>query len=162
MSCCCGTALEGHRHLGTSIIDPERVEDDPSIQTGRRTTSKRKRGGITHSIMALRLSGIGRRLPLGMKEELQRRAYWQEIVRIRTDKDGKRRHEDPSRVVRRFQDQRRSDGESLLELNFYNDRHEKAWMKRQRLKLKRQYESDKKHVMDLAKYIQFVQDNKTK
>jgi hypothetical protein len=110
--------------------------------------------------MALRLTG--RRLSAPFKEELQRRAYWQEIVRIQTDKDGKKRHEDPERVVRRFQMQRRSDGEALLDVHIFNDKHEKAWMRRKRLDEKRRYDFDRKHVMDLAKYIQFVQDNKDK
>jgi hypothetical protein len=113
--------------------------------------------------MALRLTG--RRLSTHLQNtdmNIQRRTLWQEIVRIRSDKDGKRRHEDPERVVHRFQEQRRSDGESLLDLHFYNDKHEKAWMRRKRLTDKRRYEFDKKHVMDLAKYIQFVQDNKDK
>jgi hypothetical protein len=65
-------------------------------------------------------------------------------------------------VVKRFQEQRRSDGEGLLNMHIYNDRHEKAWMKRKRLDEKRRYDFDKDHVMDLAKYIQFVQDNKEK
>jgi len=90
------------------------------------------------------------------------RSYWQEIIKIRKDKEGKNRHEDPERVVKRFQEQRRSDGESLLDLYFYNEKHEKAWMKRKRLNDQRRYEFDKKHVMDLAKYIQFVQDNSKK
>ena len=91
-----------------------------------------------------------------------RRSFWQEIIKIRTDKEGKRRHEDPDRVIKRFQEQRRSDGESLLDLHFYNEKHEKAWMKRKRMNDQRRYEFDKKHVMDLAKYIQFVQDNSKK
>ena len=91
------------------------------------------------------------------------RAYWQEVIRVRRDKKtGKFKHEDPERVVKRFQEQRRSDGESLLDLHNYNDKHEKPWMKKKRLAEKRRYEFDKKHVMDLAKYIQFVQDNKEK
>ena len=104
----------------------------------------------------------GRRLAAPFKEELQRRAYWQEIIRIRKDKDGKQRHEDPAKVIRRFQEQRRSDGEALLDLHFYNDRHEKAWMKRKRLAEKRRYDFDKKHVNELVSYIKFVQENKDK
>lgn len=112
--------------------------------------------------MALRFAGRRFSTPL-LKEELQRRAYWQEIVRIRTDKNGKRKHEDPERVADRFREQRRSDGEVLLDLHLYNDRHEKSWMRRKRLADKRRYDFDKKHVMDLAKYIQFVQkDDKEK
>lgn len=88
-----------------------------------------------------------------------RRSLWQEVIRIRTNKEGKKTHEDPERVVKRFQEQRRSDGASLLDLHFYNEKHEKAWMKRKRLADQRRYQFDKKHVMELAKYIQFVQDN---
>jgi hypothetical protein len=94
--------------------------------------------------------------------DIVHRSFWQEIIKIRVDKEGKRRHEDPDRVIKRFQEQRRSDGESLLDLHFYNDKHEKAWMKRKRLNDQKRYEFDKKHVMDLAKYIQFVQDNSQK
>lgn len=111
-------------------------------------------------IMALMISK--RALATPVAQGIQRRALWQEIVRIRTNPGGKKTHEDPERVVRRFQEQRRSDGESLLDLHFYNERHEKAWMKRKRLDDQRRYEFDKNHVMDLAKYIQFVQDNTTK
>lgn len=113
--------------------------------------------------MALRLKSLFQRaLAAPVQKDVLRRSLWQEIVRIRTDKDGKKRHEDPERVVKRFQEQRRSDGESLLDLHFYNDKHEKAWMKRKRKDDQRRYEFDKKHVMDLAKYIQFVQDNSQK
>jgi hypothetical protein len=113
--------------------------------------------------MSVRLTtGTGTRLSMPVKEALQRRGYWQEVVRVRRDKDGKIKHEDPERVVKRFQEQRRSDGEGLLNMHIYNDRHEKAWMKRKRLDEKRRYDFDKDHVMDLAKYIQFVQDNKEK
>ena len=93
------------------------------------------------------------------------RGYWQEVIRVKRDRrDGnKLKHEDPERVVKRFQEQRRgSDGEGLLDLHMYNDRHEKPWMKKKRLAEKRRYDFDKNHVMDLAKYIQFVQDNKEK
>jgi hypothetical protein len=113
--------------------------------------------------MALRVAtttaAAGIRLPFPVKEALQNRAYWQEVVRVRRNKDGKRKHEDPERVVKRFQEQRRGDGEGLLNLHVYNDKHEKAWMKRKRMAEKRRYDFDKNHVMDLAKYIQFVQDN---
>ena len=69
-------------------------------------------------------------------------------------------HEDPEQIVRRHTDETRADGEALLDLMFYNDRHEKAWKKRQRLKETKRYEFDKKHVNDLAKYIAFVKDHK--
>mmetsp|Transcript_83076 Transcript_83076/g.240424 ORF Transcript_83076/g.240424 Transcript_83076/m.240424 type:complete len:114 (+) Transcript_83076:86-427(+) len=95
-------------------------------------------------------------------KDIARRSYWQEVIKYRVDADGKKRYEDPERVIKRFQEQRRSDGQSLLDLHFYNDKHEKAWMKRKRLDDQRRYEFDKKHVMDLAKYIQFVQDNSQK
>lgn len=68
-------------------------------------------------------------------------------------------HEDPEVVCRRHTDETRSDGESLLDLMFFNDRHEKAWKRRQRLKATKRYEFDKKHVNDLAKYITFVKDH---
>jgi hypothetical protein len=71
-------------------------------------------------------------------------------------------HEDPEQVVRRHTDETRSDGEPLLDLMFYNDRHEKAWRKRQRLQANKRYEFDKKHVNDLAKYIAFVKDHEEK
>jgi len=113
--------------------------------------------------MALLLrSSVQRMVAAPVPRDIFRRSLWQEIIQIRIGKDGKKRHEDPERVVRRFQEQRRSDGESLLDLHFYNDKHEKAWMKRKRLDDQRRYEFDKKHVMDLAKYIQFVQDNSPK
>mmetsp|Transcript_30715 Transcript_30715/g.57502 ORF Transcript_30715/g.57502 Transcript_30715/m.57502 type:complete len:136 (-) Transcript_30715:290-697(-) len=92
----------------------------------------------------------------------QSASYWMDVVRVKTDKNGRRRHEDPERVVMRHREERRSDGEALLDLHFYNDRHEKNWMRRKRLQDKRRYEFDKKHVTDLAKYIAFVQDNKAK
>ncbi|VEU35925.1 unnamed protein product [Pseudo-nitzschia multistriata] len=103
----------------------------------------------------------------------QRRSFWMDVVRIKKqsprrsfkDKnDGssssnqKMAHEDPEMVVRRHTDEVRADGENLLDLMFYNDRHEKAWMKRKRMQNLRRYEFDKKHVTDLAKYIAFVQD----
>ncbi|CAJ1954682.1 unnamed protein product [Cylindrotheca closterium] len=113
--------------------------------------------------MALRLAAT-KRIPNNtiIALEQQQRGYWQEVVRVRRDRKGKVKHEDPGLVVNRFQEQRRSDGEGLLALHSYNDKHEKAWMKRKRLQEKRRYDFDKKHVMDLAKYIQFVQDNKGK
>eukprot|EP00529_Nitzschia_sp_RCC80_P037419 CAMPEP_0113488800 /NCGR_PEP_ID=MMETSP0014_2-20120614/26204_1 /TAXON_ID=2857 /ORGANISM="Nitzschia sp." /LENGTH=154 /DNA_ID=CAMNT_0000382525 /DNA_START=3 /DNA_END=467 /DNA_ORIENTATION=+ /assembly_acc=CAM_ASM_000159 len=96
-------------------------------------------------------------------DQQQRRNYWMDVVRVRTDRrSGKKYHEDPERVVLRCVDERRSDGESLLDLEFYNDKHEKPWMKRKRLALQRRYEFDKKHVSDLAKYIAFVQEHKEK
>lgn len=97
----------------------------------------------------------------------QRRTFWMDVVRIKTNrpqkysKDGKsgvgKQHEDPEQVIRRHMDETRSDGESLLDLMFFNDKHEKKWMKRVRLQSKKRYEFDKKHVTDLAKYIAFVQ-----
>ncbi len=107
-------------------------------------------------------SSLKRVLAQPVQKDILRRSYWQEIVKIRIDRDGKKRHEDPDRVVKKFQEQRRSDGMSLLDLHFYNDKHEKAWMKTKRMADKRRYEFDKKHVMDLVKYIQFVQDNTQK
>src|SRR5210317_2204556 len=103
--------------------------------------------------MALRLAAT-KRIPNNtiIQETLQQRGYWQEVVRVRRDRKGKIKHEDPGMVVNRFQEQRRSDGEGLLALHSYNDKHEKAWMKRKRLQEKRRYDFDKKHVMDLAKY----------
>ncbi|KAL3905925.1 MAG: hypothetical protein SGARI_004233 [Bacillariaceae sp.] len=92
----------------------------------------------------------------------QRASYWMDVVRVKKGRDGKRRHEDPESVVRRHQEERRSDGQSLLDLESWNDRHEKKWMRRKRLDEKRRYEFDKKHVFDLAKYISFVQENKDK
>mmetsp|Transcript_6148 Transcript_6148/g.17453 ORF Transcript_6148/g.17453 Transcript_6148/m.17453 type:complete len:193 (-) Transcript_6148:210-788(-) len=102
----------------------------------------------------------------------QRRSFWMDVVRIKPQRQrkGKRdnnnsnsakfkiAHEDPEQVVRRHTDEVRADGENLLDLMFFNDRHEKAWMKRKRLQNLRRYEFDKKHVNDLAKYIAFVQD----
>mmetsp|Transcript_14433 Transcript_14433/g.29956 ORF Transcript_14433/g.29956 Transcript_14433/m.29956 type:complete len:154 (+) Transcript_14433:158-619(+) len=103
----------------------------------------------------------------------QRRSFWMDVVRIKPQRQDHRRkgnnnnnkalkavHEDPEQVVRRHRDETRSDGESLLDLMFHNDRHEKAWKKRQRLEGIRRYEFDKKHVTDLAKYIAFVQEHK--
>ena len=78
------------------------------------------------------------------------------------DKDGNLKYEDPEKVVRRFQESKRSDGETLLDMHIWNDRHEKGWMRRRRIASKKRYEFDKKHVLDLAKYIQFVQENKDK
>ena len=74
-------------------------------------------------------------------------------------KAGELVHEDPEMVVRRHTDETRSDGEGLLDLMFYNDRHEKAWKKRQRLRATKRYDFDKKHVNDLAKYIAFKQEH---
>jgi hypothetical protein len=116
-------------------------------------------------MFSLALNGTLKRVlvqPVQNKDIIFRRSYWQEIVKIRTEKDGTQKHEDPARVIKRFQEQCRSDGMSLLDLHFYNDRHEKAWMKRKRMADKRRYEFDKKHVMDLVKYIQFVKDNSSK
>ena len=105
----------------------------------------------------------------------QRRSFWMDVVRIKkptrnnrfnnknnnnAKKQTQKVHEDPEQVVRRHTDEVRSDGEALLDLMFFNDRHEKAWMKRKRLEGIRRYEFDKKHVTDLAKYIAFVQDHK--
>ena len=95
----------------------------------------------------------------------QRRLFWMDVVRVKTvrnknNKKGERKHEDPGMVVRRHMDETRSDGEPLLDLMFYNDRHEKGWMKRKRLKEKKRHDFDKKKINDLAKYIAFVQDNK--
>eukprot|EP00531_Pseudo-nitzschia_arenysensis_P016308 CAMPEP_0116144056 /NCGR_PEP_ID=MMETSP0329-20121206/15782_1 /TAXON_ID=697910 /ORGANISM="Pseudo-nitzschia arenysensis, Strain B593" /LENGTH=157 /DNA_ID=CAMNT_0003639421 /DNA_START=117 /DNA_END=590 /DNA_ORIENTATION=- len=104
-------------------------------------------------------------------QEQQRRSFWMDVV-TRKPQHGKQSkkdssnnksnfvHEDPEQVVRRHTDETRSDGEALLDLMFYNDRHEKAWRKRQRLKDMKRYEFDKKHVNDLAKYIAFVKDHK--
>jgi hypothetical protein len=92
----------------------------------------------------------------------QRASYWMDVVRVKKGKDGKRRHEDPELVVQRYREERRSDGQSLLDLEAWNDRHEKNWMRRKRLEEKRRYEFDTKHVFDLAKYISFVQENKDK
>jgi hypothetical protein len=86
-----------------------------------------------------------------------------DVVRVKVDKKtGKRKHEDPEAIVRRHQEERRSDGQSLLDLEAWNDRHEKRWMRRKRLEQKKRYDFDKKHVFDLAKYIAFVQENKEK
>mmetsp|Transcript_18153 Transcript_18153/g.39578 ORF Transcript_18153/g.39578 Transcript_18153/m.39578 type:complete len:160 (+) Transcript_18153:168-647(+) len=113
-------------------------------------------------------------LELQQQHQQQRRSFWMDVVRIKKqqprrsfkDKDkgnsgnGKFQmmHEDPEQVVRRHTNEVRADGESLLDLMFYNDRHEKAWMKRKRMDSLRRYEFDKKHVTDLAKYISFVHD----
>lgn len=113
----------------------------------------------------------------------QRRSFWMDVVTRKPQRQGKQRqnqnnnsssdnnssndksssnfvHEDPEQIVRRHTDETRSDGEALLDLMFFNDRHEKAWRKRQRLQRIKRYEFDKKHVNDLAKYIAFVKDNK--
>mmetsp|Transcript_29607 Transcript_29607/g.33945 ORF Transcript_29607/g.33945 Transcript_29607/m.33945 type:complete len:166 (+) Transcript_29607:57-554(+) len=97
----------------------------------------------------------------------QRRSFWMDVVRIKTQR-GKNggpstmKHEDPEHVVRRHQYHReqRSDGEALIDLMFFNDKHEKAWMKRKRLQGIKRYEFDKRHVTNLAKYIAFVKDQK--
>jgi hypothetical protein len=103
-----------------------------------------------------------RYLPVALRT-IEARSYWCDVIRTRVDKtSGKSKHEDPERVVIRHQEQRRSDGEALLDMHYYNDRHEKAWMRRKRMAEKRRYEFDRKHVTDLAKYIAFVQDNKQK
>ena len=92
--------------------------------------------------------------------------FWQEVIRrnVRNrknpNKDQKLRYEDPSRVIQRFQEPKRAkDGETLLGLHVWNDRHEKPFMKRKRLESLKRYNRDKQHVMDLAKYIEFVQEN---
>ena len=100
------------------------------------------------------------RIAAPIVQQEQRATYWMDVIRVKVDRNGKRKHEDPEQVVMRHREERRSDGEALLDLHFYNDRHEKEWMRRKRLEEKRRYEFDKKHVTDLAKYIAFVQDNK--
>merc|ERR1719491_1549871 len=97
----------------------------------------------------------------------QRRSFWMDVVRIKT-KSGKNggpatmKHEDPEQVVRRhrYAQEQRSDGEALIDLMFFNDKHEKAWMKRKRLQGIKRYEFDKLHVTNLAKYIAFIKDQK--
>jgi hypothetical protein len=101
-----------------------------------------------------------RRLTAPVQQQCQCRGYWQEFIRQRVDNSGKRKYEDPERVVKRFQDARRADGETLLDIHLWNTKHEKPWMKRRRMIEKKRYEFDKRHVLDLAKYIQFVQDKK--
>ncbi len=91
-----------------------------------------------------------------------RASYWMDVIRVKVSKDGKKRHEDPEMVVQRHQEERRSDGQSLLDLESWNDRHEKKWMRPKRLESKRRYNFDKKHVSDLVKYISFVQENRDK
>jgi len=107
-----------------------------------------------------------------------RRSFWMEVVRRKPNREKKKKHqnafgdedtkakfddgwvhEDPESVIRRHTDEVRSDGATLMSIYEHNDRHEKAWKKRQRLKNLRRYEFDKKHVNDLAKYIAFVKDN---
>jgi len=103
--------------------------------------------------------------PHQQHHQQQRRNFWMDVVRIKT-KHGKNggtsseKHEDPEQVIRRHTEQTRSDGESLIDLMFFNDKHEKAWMKRKRLQGIKRYEFDKRHVTDLAKYIAFVKDQK--
>ena len=119
-------------------------------------------GGIIQRILTKAEKGrtvIVRRLNPTQQQLRNNRSYWQEVVRVRTDKDGKKKYEDPEMVANRFQEQVRSDGEALMDIHAHNDRHEKAWMKKKRLANKKQYEVDKKHVMDLAKYIEFVKGN---
>jgi hypothetical protein len=108
------------------------------------------------------LLSTARRLSRPVAQECQSRGYWQQFVLRKTDKDGKLRYEDPERVVKRFQEARQGDGAALLDVHLWNDRHEKPWMEKRRLAARKRYNFDKKHVMDLAKYIQFVQDNKEK
>ena len=93
------------------------------------------------------------------------RMLWQEVIRRNVrdrknpNKDQKLRYEDPSRVIQRFQEPKRAkDGETLLGLHVWNDRHEKPFMKRKRLERLKRYNRDKQHVMDLAKYIELVQE----
>lgn len=114
---------------------------------------------------------------VGLPQQLQQQqrdfSVWVDVIRIKKQRQRDHKkvsnsnsatkpsqmvHEDPEQVVRRHTDEVRSDGEALLDLMFYNDRHEKAWRKRQRLQNLRRYQFDKKHVTDLAKYIAFVQD----
>jgi hypothetical protein len=110
----------------------------------------------SHQQQASRHGGGG--YSLGYHQRQAVAFYWMDVVRFKIDKKtGKRVHEDPEDVVKRHQEQRRSDGQSLLDLHIWNDRHEKKWMRRKRLEQKRRYEFDKKHVNDLAKYIAFVQ-----
>lgn len=97
-----------------------------------------------------------------IKKQQARRSSWDKNRKDGNNKNSNNAnalvHEDPEQVVRRHTDEVRADGEALLDLMFFNDRHEKAWMKRKRLQNLRRYEFDKKHVTDLAKYIAFVQD----
>ena len=91
----------------------------------------------------------------------QARGYWQEIVRWKVDPEtGNRKYEDPELLAKRFREQVRSDGQALMDIDAWNDRHEKKWMKRRRLESKREYLAKKKQVMDLAKYIEFVNIDK--
>ncbi|OEU19061.1 hypothetical protein FRACYDRAFT_237352 [Fragilariopsis cylindrus CCMP1102] len=127
-----------------------------------------------HSLPALPLASTSALTTDGFNNNNteQRRSFWMDVIRIKTNrpnskygysKDGKtgvtEKHEDPEQVIRRHMDETRSDGESLLDLMFFNEKHEKKWMKRVRLQNKKRYEFDKKHVTDLAKYISFVQQN---
>ena len=105
-------------------------------------------------------SSLSRRIVQSAKDLTQKRAYWQEVVMRKRGPDGKYKYEDPALVSRRFQDARRADGEYLLEVHLWNDRHEKPWMRKKRMAEKKRYDFDKKHVLDLAKYIHFVKDNK--
>ena len=96
----------------------------------------------------------------------QYRSYWQEVIRrnVRDRKDPNKpyKYEDPSNVAKRFQEPKRGkDGATLLSLHLWNDKHEKPWMKRKRLESLKIYNRNKQHVLDLAKYIEFVQENST-
>lgn len=96
----------------------------------------------------------------------QYRSYWQEVIRrnVRDRKNPNKpyKYEDPSNVVQRFQEPKRGkDGATLLSLHLWNDKHEKPWMKRKRLESLKIYNRNKQHVLDLAKYIEFVQENST-
>eukprot|EP00536_Pseudo-nitzschia_multiseries_P006012 jgi/Psemu1/303798/fgenesh1_kg.123_\ len=136
-----------------------------TLACGRRTVASLSRGPIAASSCSTTTLAEG-----SPHTDHQRRSFWMDVVRIKPQKqrrgskdDNKKNkfqmvHEDPEQVVRRHTDEVRADGENLLELMFFNDRHEKAWMKRKRLQNLRRYEFDKKHVNDLAKYIAFVQD----
>ena len=99
----------------------------------------------------------------GESTAVSRRSYWQEVIRQRPDRQtGKLKYEDPCHVAMRFQEHTRgNDGASLLTVHLWNDRHEKAWMRRKRLASLVKYKQDKQHVMDLAKYIEFVKENST-
>ena len=125
-----------------------------------------------HSLPSLPLASTSALTTTNINNKEQRRTFWMDVIRIKTNrpnskygysKDGKtgvtEKHEDPEQVIRRHMDETRSDGESLLDLMFFNEKHEKKWMKRVRLQNKKRYEFDKKHVTDLAKYISFVQQN---
>uniref|UniRef100_A0A7R9ZIQ2 Uncharacterized protein n=1 Tax=Craspedostauros australis TaxID=1486917 RepID=A0A7R9ZIQ2_9STRA len=118
--------------------------------------------GLRMSSTQLVRCGTAPLLQQSSQQLVQARSYWQEIVRRKVDKEGNVKYDDPSVVVRRFKDSQRADGHALLDLHLWNERHEKKWMKKQRLIAKKRYEFDKQHVMNLAKYIEFIQDNKDK